>query len=74
MGLPCDHNKAMELWFQAEKLGSAIAYYAIGEAYLEGNREKATTEKVLYYYQLAAVGGNVGGRVNLGFVAQNQEI
>ena len=32
--------------------------------------KKASAEKALYYYQLAAVGGNVGGRVNLGFMAQ----
>lgn len=74
MGLPRDHTKAMKLWLQTGKLGSSMAYYAIGKTYLEGDGEEVSIEKTLYYYQLTAiggnVGGNVGGRVNLGFMAK----
>ena len=46
------------------------AHYAIGETYLEGDKEKVSAKKVLYYYQLAVVGENVVGRVHLRFMAQ----
>ena len=36
MGLPQDLGKAMELWLQAGKRGSAAAYYNIAIAYYNG--------------------------------------
>ena len=65
-GLPQDHNKALELWHQAGKLGYADAYYNIGNSYLEGYGVERDMKKAVHYWELAAMGGVAKARHNLG--------
>jgi len=67
-GLPQNEAKALELWHQAGKLGDAGAYYCIGNTYRYGRGVEVDVKKALYYYELAAIGGNVYARHNLGKV------
>ena len=65
-GFPQDIKKALELWHRSAELGYSRAYTNIGYAYdsdrlVDGDEEKAT-----YYYELAAMGGSVNARHNLG--------
>ena len=61
-GIHQNMAKAFELWHQAAELGSAGAYYGIGNAYHQSHDEK----KAMYYYELAAIGGDFLSRHNLG--------
>ena len=68
-GLPQDSVKALELWHRAAELESAEAYYNIGGAYDLGNAmgwEGRDEKKANHYYELAAMGGVVEARYNLG--------
>jgi len=70
-GYPRDHEKALEFWHCSAALGYAGAYCNIGLAYeygigVEHNRTKAT-----HYFELAAIGGNVNARHNLGVNEEN---
>ena len=65
-GFPKDHAKASELWHRAAELGHAEAYYNIGIAYDLGNGVGRDENKALYYWELAAMGGNEISRHNLG--------
>jgi len=69
-GLPQDYVKALELWHQAAKLGCALAYFHIGNAYNNGNGVVRDKKKATYYYELAAMRGDVGARHNLGVFEQ----
>ena len=65
-GLPQDHAKALELWHQAAELGNASSYYSIGNSYLQGNGVERDEKKANHCYELAAMGGHVNSRYNLG--------
>ena len=65
-GLPQDHAKALELWHRAGKLGGAFANHNIGFAYLFGRGVERDVKKAKHYFELAAIGGNVEARHNLG--------
>ena len=65
-GLPQDYNKALDIWQWAAKLGSATAYCNIGLAYDYGKGVEIDKKKAVYYYELAAMGGVVEARTNLG--------
>jgi TPR repeat protein len=65
-GLPQDRAKALELWHRAAKLGNATSYYSIGAAYYEGNGVERDETKAKHYMELAAMGGVVAARYNLG--------
>ena len=65
-GLPQDHAKALELWHRAGKLGCAEAYFNIGGAYHFGRGVERDENKAAHYYELAAIGGDVKARHNLG--------
>ena len=65
-GLQQDHGKALDLWRRAAELGSAAAYNNIGYAYENGMVVESDDKKALYYYELAAMGGDVYARHNLG--------
>ena len=65
-GLPQDHNKALELWHRAAELGHSLSYYSIGIAYRRGDGVERDEKKTNYYWELAAMGGNVDARYNLG--------
>ena len=69
-GFPQDYTKALELWHRAEKLGYSAAYCSIGSAYLYGQGVEIDTNKIVYYYKLAAIMGNVSARYNLGIIME----
>ena len=64
-GYPQDHKKALELYHRAGELGYAKAYVCIGYAYDFGLGVEQDKSKAKYYYELAAIGGDVEGRFNL---------
>ena len=64
--MPQDYRKALELWHRAAKLGYAEAYNNIGYAYKYGRGVETDKKKGVYYYELAAMGGDVAARFNLG--------
>jgi len=65
-GYPQDYNKGFELWHRAGELGNAVAYYSIGVAYDMGVGVERDEKKAVYYYELAAIGGDTTARHNLG--------
>jgi len=65
-GYSQDHTKALELWHRAAELGYTMAYASIGYAYDEGEGIEVDKTKAVYYYELAAMRGNVYARHNLG--------
>jgi len=65
-GLPQDRDKALELWHRAGKLDYAKAYRNIGNAYLQGRGVGRDEKKATHYYELAAMGGDLFARHNLG--------
>jgi len=67
-GLPQDHQKANELLRKACELGCAGAYYNLGDSYFHGNCVEVDMKKAKYYYELAAIGGCVDARNNLGYI------
>ena len=64
--------KALELWHRAGKLGSVNAYHNLGTAYMNGHEVEVDMKKAKHYYELAAVGGDVAARYNLG-VSEKKE-
>ena len=66
MGLPQDYGEAMELWLRAGELGCAPAQCCIGYAYKHGEGVERDVKKAKHYYELAAMGGSVVARHNLG--------
>ena len=65
-GFPQNYNKAFELWHQAGELGSAAAYNNIAAAYRNDNEVEKDEKKAIHYCELAAMGGCVEARHNLG--------
>ena len=65
-GLPQDHNKALELWHRAAKLGNTASHYNIGGAHHRGDGVERDEKKAVHYYELSAMGGDVEARHNLG--------
>jgi TPR repeat protein len=70
-GLPQNRAKALELWHQATELGNAIAYYGIGVAYDIGNGVERDEKKARHNWELAAIGGDIIARHNLGGLEAN---
>ena len=66
MGVPQDYEKAMELWLQAGELGHARAYHSVADSYYSGEGVEKDVKKAKYYYDLAAMGGEVASRQKLG--------
>ena len=67
-GLPQDYTKALELLRRAAELGYSAAYNDIGYAYDHGKGVEVDKKKAEHYYQLAAIGGCVISRYNLGLI------
>ena len=67
-GLEQDNKKAIELWLQAGELGHVAAYNSVGYAYNNGRGAKRDAKNAKYYYELAAMGGDVCARHNLGIL------
>ena len=55
LDLPQDMAKANKLWLKAGELGSAEAYYNLGNSYANGNGIEVDTKKAQHYYELAAM-------------------
>ena len=68
MGLPQDYTKANELYLKAGELGDAVAYYNLGQSYKNGLNVDRDDQKAKYFYELAAMRGEVNARYNLGMI------
>ena len=66
MGFRQNKRKAMKLYLRAGKLGCMAAYCNVGYAYEIGECVESDMDKAKYYYELAAMGGHVKTRCNLG--------
>lgn len=65
-GLPQDIKKGLELLHRSGELGSARAYCDIGSAYMYGRGGvEIDKKKAMYYYELAAIGGHLLGRLGI---------
>jgi len=69
-GLLQNRAKALELWHRAGELGSAEAYYNIGNSYRFGV-EQVDMKKATYYWEQAAIKGDAIARFNLGATDRN---
>ena len=65
-GYPQDSARALELWHRAGALGHGEAYCNIGIAYERGAGVEVDKKKAHHYYELAAIGGSINARFNLG--------
>ena len=65
-GLPQYYDRAMKLLLRAGELGSAVEYNNVGYAYENGEGVARDMKKAKYYYELAAMGGHVIARHNVG--------
>ena len=65
-GMPQDRAQANELFVKAGELGCASAYYNVGIMYSNGRGVAIDKKKAKYYYELAAMMGDVHARNNLG--------
>jgi len=63
MGMPVDLEKSNQLLLKAGELGCAEAYYNLGQAYDQGRGRDM--KKAKYYWELAAMGGDLSARHNL---------
>ena len=67
-GYQQDYTKALELFHRAAELGYTEAYLNVGCAYKYGEGIEVDMEKANYYYELAAMRGNMIARHNLGSI------
>jgi hypothetical protein len=70
MGFPRDWPKANELFLKAGQLGCAAAYNNLGALYAIGQGVEMDKKKAMHYFELAAIGGDVSARYNLGYVEE----
>ena len=68
LGLPQDMKKASELWLKAGELGCSDGYTNLSSAFIQGTgvERDSDMKKAKYYYELAAMGGNISARFNVG--------
>ena len=66
LGLPLNINKALALWHRAAELSYTRAYFNIGNSYYQGIGVERDEKKATHYYELAAIGGHIIARHNLG--------
>ncbi|KAL7533270.1 hypothetical protein ACHAXR_005135 [Thalassiosira sp. AJA248-18] len=64
--VPQDSNKALELWRRAAKLVCDESHTNLAESYALGEIVEKDVKKAKYHWELAAMGGNVVARYNLG--------
>ena len=69
--LPQDYQQAIELYLKAGELGCAAAYYNLGQSYREGTGIEVDEKKAKYYYELAAMGGDIMARNSLAAMEGN---
>ena len=68
IGLQQDYQKTNELLLKAGELGCAKGYNKLGNAYSFGRGVERDDKQAKYYWELAAMGGYVNARHNLGCV------
>ena len=68
MGMPRDMTKANELYLKAGELGDAEAYYNLANSYYNGRGADVDKKKAKHILELAAMGGDVDARYNLGMI------
>jgi len=68
-GYPQDHTKALDFFHRAAILGDFESFLNIGYAYENGEGVEVDMEKATHYYELAAMGGDVNARHNLGILS-----
>ncbi|EJK68273.1 hypothetical protein THAOC_10563 [Thalassiosira oceanica] len=66
LGLEKDAARAVELWTEAAKLGSAEACFQLGVAYSNGDGVEQDVKWGVWYYEKAAMLGDPVARHNLG--------
>ena len=71
-GFPQDYDKAFELFVRAGDLGSAKAYNNAGYAYEIGRGVEINEKMADHYYKLAAIGGDINARHNLGVYEEEE--
>jgi len=65
-GYPQDYTKALELYLRAAESGHASSYTCIGYLYEFGKGVEIDKKKAKHYWELAAIGGDMNARHNLG--------
>jgi len=70
-GFTQNYGKAFGLFYRAGELGCTKAYTNIGYAYTFGCGVEIDKKKAEHFYELAAMGGNVNARHNLGIKEEN---
>ena len=66
-----DHKMALELYHRAAEHGLSKAFVGIGYAYDHGEGVEVDKKKAMHYLELAAMGGSVVARYNLGATEDN---
>ena len=67
-GFPQDIEKSNELYLKAGELGCAEGYCNLGISYDDGDGVEVDKKKAKYFFELAAMNGNVRARHNLGSI------
>ena len=67
-GVEQDEEKALELWHKSAKLGCAKSHFNLGIHYVKRSKSGIDDEnsRVKHHWELAAIGGDVVARHNLG--------
>jgi len=65
-GFPQNHTMALECYHRAAQLGHALAYNDTGYCHEFGRGVEVDKKKANHYYEIAAIGGDVVARHNLG--------
>jgi TPR repeat protein len=61
-----DYKSAFEYYAKAAELGDAMAHYNLSGMYLVGQGVEKDEKKQVYHLEVAAIGGHVKARHNLG--------
>lgn len=70
-GVERDHAMANKLWLKAGELGCANAYHNLAMSYDLGICVEKDRKKAIYYWELAAMGGDIRARHNMGALEWN---
>jgi hypothetical protein len=65
-----DYETALDFFTKAAELGNAGAHHNLSVMYRKGARVEKE-EKVVYHFEIAAIGGHPGARCNLGCLEEN---
>ena len=71
------YKRQNELFLKGGELGCADAHFNLGNSYINGRGVERDTAKATYYWELAAIKGNVQARYHLGcnelLIGQNSQ-